>query len=183
MTIRRALVVIVAGLVLGSALGWGIGLFRASPSPSPAASPGAAARAVADLRAWDAARAAAWSSGDASALRSLYVAGSRAGRSDVRMLSSYVDRGLTVDGMRTQVFSARVVSAGPLRRVLVVEDRLVGAVAVGEGLWARLPDDGVSTRRVTMRLVEDRWLVDEVFDEPQASPDASTAETSPSAKS
>src|SRR5688500_1040554 len=65
------------------------------------------------LAAWDSRRAEAWATGDVGALRELYVAGSRTGRADIRMLSAYVDRGLHVEGLTTQVLAWEVVDETP----------------------------------------------------------------------
>ena len=111
---------------------------------------------------WDARRARAWAAGDVSALRDLYVDGSLSGRADVRMLASYVDRGLTVEGMRTQVLALEVLDESPVSLEVRVTDRVGGAQAVDGETVIPLPDDRPSTRTVVLRLVEGEWLVDEV---------------------
>jgi hypothetical protein len=111
---------------------------------------------------WDARRSSAWESGDVDALRRLYVEGSRSGRADVRMMASYVDRGLTVRGMRTQVLALDVLDVSSTTVEVRVTDRVSGAEAVDGGTVIPLPDDRPSTRRVTLRLVQGEWLVDEV---------------------
>ncbi|MEV5001855.1 hypothetical protein [Nocardioides sp. LML1-1-1.1] len=136
-----------------------------TPAAPPAARPPVAARvgeapaaaALAVLREWDRARAAAWERGDPVALRSLYVPGSRAGRADVAMLRRWQERGLRVRGMRMQVLAVAVRARGPDRVVLVVTDRLVGAVAVPGAL--PLPRDQPTTRRLELRRVGGRWLL------------------------
>jgi hypothetical protein len=122
------------------------------------ARPGAAAL----LREWDAGRASAWAAGDLTALRALYLPGSAAGRHDRAMLRGYLRRGLSVQGMSTQVLSLRVARHTPDRIVLVVTDRLVGATAVGGGQRVALPRDDPTTRRVTLRRSGGAWRVDEV---------------------
>ncbi len=126
----------------------------------PVDAAGAGPRAV--LADWDARRARAWSEGNVDTLRDLYVAGSRSGRADVRMLTSYVDRGLTVRGLETQVLELAVLDASPEVVDLRVTDRVRGAEAVDGDTVIALPDDRPSTRRVLLRLVEGEWLVDEV---------------------
>lgn len=152
------------------------------PSPPPASStepPVVGPRDV--VASWDASRSAAWEQGDVAALRGLYVAGSRTGRADVRMLAAYVDRGLHVEGLTTQVLSLEVLdeSAGALS--VRVTDRVVGGVVAGEGTRVTLPRDRASTRTLTLRRVDGVWLMATVRD--QASAAASTSRTSTSWKS
>ena len=94
------------------------------------AAPAAAPDAVSALADWDRRRADAWSQGDVDALRGLYVTGSRTGREDAAMLSAYVDRGLRVRGLTTQVLRAEVLRRDAGAVVLSVTDRMRGAVAV-----------------------------------------------------
>ena len=115
--------------------------------------------AVAVLHEWDAARAAAWREGDLRQLRDLYVGGSRVGRADVALLAAYVDRGMTVRGMRMQVAAVEVVSAADDRVELRVTDRMVGATATGHGRTFPLPQDRWSRRRVVLVRVADDWRV------------------------
>jgi hypothetical protein len=103
------------------------------------------------LRAWDEARSHAFAQGDVTALRRLYVPGSTAGTSDVRLLRAYARRGLRVEEMRMQVLSLEVQRHERRRPVLLVTDRLAGAVAVGEGGRTALPRDRASTRVVELR--------------------------------
>jgi hypothetical protein len=132
----------------------------APPSDPPtAAEPLPEVEAAAVLAAWDADRAAAWASGDVRRLRSLYVPGSVAGERDSARLRRWLDRGLVVEGLRTQVLSLREVDRSPDRWVLAVTDRIVGGVAAGNGTSTVLPNDTPSTRTVTLRLVGDRWVV------------------------
>lgn len=133
------------------------------------------------LAAWDTRRAAAWAAGDAEALSRMYVAGSRTGAADVRLLRDYRERGLSVAGLTTQVLALEVVEESTERLVLVVTDRLVGGRAVGGGAPVALPADRASTRRVVLRREGGRWLVVEARD--QASAAASTPRTSSSSKS
>jgi hypothetical protein len=120
------------------------------------------------LHAWDAARAAAYARGDRDALRRLYAPGSRAGRRDVRVLEAYVDRGLVVRGLRTQVLAVRVRAQEDRRVVLQVTDRVVGGRAVVHGRPAgrgvSLPYDEPSTRVVSLERSAARWRVVSVRD-------------------
>lgn len=170
-----ALLVLVAGLLVGwAALRAPSDRTTPARPPAPAspaaaasaapATPGApapgASRAVAALgvlRAWDRARAAAWARGDPRALAALYVPGARAGVADVAMLRRWHARGLRVRGMSMQVLAAEVRVRAPDRLVLVVTDRLAGAVAVPGGL--PLPRDQPTTRRLDLRRVGGRWLL------------------------
>lgn len=173
MTTRRAVPSLVIGVLVTAALASvavtlvGLGrdavpqVARASDPPLPA-EPLPEVEAAAVLAAWDADRAAAWSAGDVRRLRSLYTPGSGAGDHDVAMLRRWLDRGLVVDGLRTQVLAVDDVRRSADRWVLWVTDRVVGGVAVGAGIHERLPADSVSPRRITLRLVEGRWLVESV---------------------
>jgi uncharacterized protein YbjT (DUF2867 family) len=85
-----------------------------------------------------------------------------AGRADVRLLRRYVDRGLRVRGLHTQVFSVRVLQRAPRRVVVRAVDRIVGGVAVGDGQCVPLPHDRADRRTVTLRRVGESWLVADV---------------------
>lgn len=115
---------------------------------------------LAVLRDWDRARAAAWEAGDLAALRDLYLPGSAAGRADVAMLRRWTARGLRVEGMAMQVLAVELRLRTDRRLVLVVTDRLVGAVAVGPGgRRADLPRDGATRRRLEFRRSDGDWLL------------------------
>ena len=105
------------------------------------------------LRGWDLARSRAFAAGDVAALRRLYVSGSGAGRSDLRILRGYLRRGLRVEGMRVQVLALEVLHEDRGRLRLRVTDRLTGAVAVSRSTRAVLPEDRASTRVVELRKV------------------------------
>ena len=166
---RALLVVLVlTALAVATATGVRLGGERGGPAPGPARVPTPrhhvpmSRTPVAVLDAWDVRRAAAWSRGDPAALRSLYVAGSAAGRADVRMLRAWVDRGLRVRAMRMQVLDAELVTRTADRIVLDVTDRLARAVAAGGGAEIRLPGDAASTRTVVLRRRAGEWRVAEV---------------------
>jgi hypothetical protein len=120
-------------------------------------------RAAAVLHAWDADRAAAYARGDRAALRGLYAPGSRAGVRDLRVLQAYVERGLVVRGLRTQVLSLRVLTRSRNRLTLEVTDRLVGGrVVVGSARrdgGVGLPRDAPTTRVVVLRHQAGEWRV------------------------
>lgn len=138
---------------------------KAAPAAAvaPAARDIGVVRAVgslAVLRDWDRARAAAWAAGDPAALRDLYAPGSAAGRADVAMLRRWTARGLRVEGMAMQVLAVELRLRTERRLVLVVTDRLVGAVAVGPGgRRTGLPRDGATRRRLEFRRSAGDWLL------------------------
>jgi hypothetical protein len=167
-----ALLAVLVLVTLG-AVGCGIGCgsdgsvqARAAAPARVAAAPAGhrEAEAVEVLRDWDVRRADAWSRGDEVALRALYVDRSTAGRRDVAMLRAWARRGLRVGVMRMQLLAAHVRVQTGDRIVLVVTDRLVGAVAVGRGVRVPLPlpRDAASTRTVTLRRVVGEWRVSAV---------------------
>ncbi len=118
---------------------------------------------LAIVRGWDQRRAAAWAAGDLGALRALYTRDAGAGMTDRTMLRRWVERGWVVESLETQVRGATVVTRSPRRLVIVVTDRFVGGFAVrtsgGEERRVALPRDRWSTRRITLRLIDDDWLV------------------------
>lgn len=116
-------------------------------------------RAAAVLRAWDKGRSRAYASGDVEGLARLYAPRSGAGRADVRLLRSYLDRGLRVTGLRVQVLSLQVLSHHRHRWTLRVTDRVAGGVAVGGGRRWSLPRDRASTSRVVLRRGAGGWRV------------------------
>lgn len=166
-----------------------VGLVRTGDSPAPehgeAHAPdsgGSRTGPAGILAAWDERRASAWAAGDTEALRDLYVAGSRTGAADLRLLRHYRGRGLAVTDLATQVLALEVVERSGSRLVLVVTDRVVGGRAVGRGTSPiALPADRASTRRIVLARPDGTWLVAEARD--QASAAASTSRTSSSSKS
>ncbi len=148
-----------AGALIATVVAVALGVLLTDPvPPRPHAheSP-PARRAVEVLRSWDAERSAAWARGDTAALRDLYVAGSVAGRRDVRSLTAYAARGLVVRGIRMQLLSAQVLADRPRLVRLRVTDRLTGAVVVRGGESSPFPADRATTRTLTLRLVGGRW--------------------------
>lgn len=140
-----------------------------APSGSSAVSVSAAASSPGDraavgdalvvLHRWDRARAQAWRRVDERELRSLYVAGSGAGRSDVRMLRAWTSRGLVVRRLRVQVFGVRMLRHSSGRLSLRVLDRVAGGVVEGEaGRWA-LPSTSPALRRIDFVLTAGKWRV------------------------
>ena len=116
------------------------------------------------LARWERARSVAWARGSPGELRRLYLPESSAGQRDVRLLRRYADRGLRVEGLRTQVLAWSVVARQPDRLVLRVTDRLVGGVAVraNGSTRARLPVDRPTERLLTLVRREGRWLMTRV---------------------
>ena len=140
------------------------------PDARPAAtavSPATADPAVEVLRDWDDRRAAAWAEADPTALAGLYAAGSRTGRRDAALLAAYVDRGVRVDRLETQLLAVRVRVREADRLVLVVTDRLA-RVALRHGDRALVvPEDRPTTYRVALVRPGDTWVVEEARPAPQ----------------
>lgn len=177
-----------ACVVLTAVVGWARSRpDGATPPPAEVAPAAPTADAAAEgpsgvLAAWDRRRSAAWATGDVSALRRLYVPGSRAGAADVALLRRYLARGLRVDGLTTQVLALRVVERSPDRLVLRTTDRVVGAVAVGPDGAVALPVARPGTREVVLaRSADGGWRVVEATGQDSAA--ASTSRTSSSSKS
>ena len=158
-----------AGLVLVSQ--------RSSPPVATVTeAPATAPRDV--LAAWDARRSAAWADGDVAALRDLYVAGSPSGRADARMLAAYVDRGLHVEGVATQVLALEVLDEAADAITVRVTDRIVGGVVTGDAGSTPLPRDRPSTRTLALRRVDGVWLMATVRDQDSAADSTSRTSTS-----
>jgi hypothetical protein len=122
-------------------------------------------RAATVLRAWDRRRARAWADDDRSAVRALYVPGSRAGRRDLAMLAAYHQRGLRVTTMKRQVLAMDVVTRTADTWALEVTDRLAEARVGRNGSSRVLPRSRPATRRIELRRVADTWKVVEVYDD------------------
>ncbi len=137
---------------------------RRESVPATTAAVRPAARALDLLRAWDRRRAGAWAAGDATALRALYLPGSRTGRRDLAMLAAYERRGLRVTGMRRQVLAVRVRWRTPRALTLVVTDRLAEARVASGGTRSVLPRSRPTTRRIALRHTSAGWCVAEVYD-------------------
>ena len=116
------------------------------------------ARAARVLRAWDDARAAAYSRGSTSKLRWLYVDG--AGVSDLRLLRDYARRDLRIVRMEVQVLAVDVLGHTPQTWRLRVTDRLSRVVvAAGRSTRTVLPRDQASTRIVHLVRRGETWRV------------------------
>jgi len=174
MNVRRSILVVVLLAAVGVVLAvsaWRLELSPATADGSPPGRlPGHAGdatdrrteRALRILHGWDQARAAAYAAGDVSALRRLYVAGSVAGARDVGWLREYVDAGLVVEDLQTQLLSAGVTRWAPGHLDLVVTDRLSTAVAVdGGGGRYPLPRDLATTFTVSLVHGWSGWVVSE----------------------
>ena len=165
------LVLVGAGLTVAAVA---LVLLRAAPQPDPRAVVSEAAleartlmrpsrtQGLIVLREWDASRARAWATGDLEALRGLYTDEAEAGLADRAMLRRWIDRGLVVESLQTQVRGATVVTRSPRRLVIVVTDRVAGGHAVRGARRVALPRDRWSTRRIILKRVEGRWLVADV---------------------
>jgi hypothetical protein len=126
-----------------------------SPDPVPALSP-AMSGPVALLHEWDRRRARAWATGDVDGLSTLYTQRSTAGERDAARLQRWVERGVRVRRLETQVLHAEVVTWQRHGLVLAVTDRIARAVASG---GVTLPNDAPSTWRITLRRVRGEWRV------------------------
>ncbi|NHC22244.1 nuclear transport factor 2 family protein [Nocardioides sp. IC4_145] len=158
----RRLVLLLLSVLLTAALVVPGVLLADGPSPPlrPVAAEAPTARAV--LAEWDRRRSAAWAAGDPGALARLYAPGSAAGRHDRAMLERWTRRGLVVEDLRLDLLSVDVLAASVDHLVLRVTDRVTGGRAVGNGLDLRLPQDGPSTRRLTLVRRGGEWVVAKV---------------------
>jgi hypothetical protein len=126
----------------------------------PSAATDEPARWTAVLQTLDAERARAWRSGDVSALRRVYTAGSPALRADRRMLAAYQARGLRPSGVRLEFASVEVSSAGPHRVTLQAVDRLRQMhIRAADGSVTALPGDEPTSHTIVLREVDGRWLI------------------------
>lgn len=157
------LIAVLVTVALGSVVTTAVGLHRdAAPDvvrvpdrSRPQAVPRPETEAAAVLAAWDAERAEAWAAGDVRRLRALYTPGSVAGERDASMLRRWLDRRVSVEGLRTQLIAVHEVSRAPHRWVLEVSDRLVG----GRAGRVALPGDAASSWTVVLRRDRHAWLV------------------------
>ncbi|SDR85217.1 hypothetical protein SAMN04488570_0560 [Nocardioides scoriae] len=171
MTVWRVVGVLVCGvLVVATLLQGRTGSEQPPPAarttvavaPAPGTPLGRTGRVVAALRDWDRRRGAAWSAGDAGALRALYRPGSTAGRADVRLLRAYAASGWRVRGLSTQVFAVRLLQRRGDTWTLRVVDRVAGGELVRDGRSRPLPTTEVATRRVELVRAGDDWRVGRV---------------------
>ena len=109
---------------------------RSSPAPTgafprvaPSVTVTEAVASLAVLRDWDRARSSAWARGDVSALRRIYLQGSRAGAEDVGMLGRWIERGLRVRRMTMQVLTVELRSTPSQHRVCSSTGRWLPALA------------------------------------------------------
>lgn len=162
--VPRGLLVAALALVVGPVVA-GVALALASTGGATVgvrpAGPETAARLAAQtvVEGWDARRAAAYAAGDVAALGLLYPAGSALGEEDVGVLAAYVERGLTVHGLRFAVLDLTVEVAEPDRVVVVVTDRMERAeVRRGDGTpVALLPARGEAQRRLVLERRDGAW--------------------------
>lgn len=147
-------------LVLGAVLWWTTGERATGRDPAPAAP----LTPTGVVHEWDEARSAAWADGDAQALTRLYVEGSAVGERDVEMLRRYVERGLRVEGLSTQLLEVAELSRTEEEWVLEVTDRVHAGTVVGPGVRRALPRDRASRRRLTFAKVGDEWRVASVVE-------------------
>lgn len=107
----------------------------------------------------DAARAQAFVSGDAQRLREVYV-DEDAADTDMKVLDSYGERGLRLDGMLLVRESCQVVGRSGRRLTLDVVDRLGPTTAqAADGHRRDLPRDRPTRRTVVLIETEHGWRV------------------------
>lgn len=162
MTRPRLLLLVLLGLAC-AVLGLGVVALSARERPGEPVAVTAVAPVtegpLAVLRDWDRRRAAAWAAGDVATLRSLYVARSAAGARDADRLRRWLDRGMRVRRLETQVLRVRVAEERADLLRLLVTDRVARAVAAGRGHRVVLPDDRPTAWRITLRRVGATWRV------------------------
>jgi hypothetical protein len=149
----RMFMVLVALVVLGGPSAAGSGAARRPVDRA------GVVQALDVLHEWDARRARAWAHADPRELRSLYVPGSSAARSDVRLLQAYQARGLVVRRMVTQVFGVRVLRRDPGQLTLRVLDRVAGGRVDDGGRELALPSSRPVVRRIELHRIHGIWKV------------------------
>jgi hypothetical protein len=108
----------------------------------------------------DAARAAAFGSGDQAALSEVYVGGSPALETETRLIRRYAREGLRVEGLLMDVGDVRLLEARGDRAVLRVRDRVAGGALVdAAGSESELAEDAWSAHRITLRQVAGEWRI------------------------
>lgn len=155
---RAALVGVISAalcLLLAVAAWWSTAERPSDGSGPDGPAPTATAAEV--LRAWDRDRSAAWAAGDVEALRALYASDAPVGRRDATMLERYVERGLVVEGLTTQLVAVEEVHLDDDTWVLEVEDRVHAGTVVGAGVRRALPRDSTDRRRLTLRRHGEQW--------------------------
>lgn len=159
--IRSVLLVLLVAACMGLGLAVVALSERSEPDPTDPVSAVAPVTdgPVAVLRGWDRRRAAAWAAGDVRRLRSLYVPRSAAADADAARMERWLDRDLRVRNLTTQLLHAQVLTDRPEHIVLSVMDRIARGVVAGAAEPLRLPGDGASTWRITLRRVDGEWLV------------------------
>lgn len=146
----------------------GVGAAQSRREPSVAAASTPAARAAADplaeLRAWDRRRAAAWAATDPVALQRLYRQGSVAGAKDVALLRRYRREGWRVEGLTPQIVRAAIVGRSAQARVVELRDRLPTATLISStGRREPTAATPLRWRQVLLCRVAGRWVVAEVL--------------------
>lgn len=123
-------------------------------------SAGAHVDAAGVLTRLDAKRSAAYATGDAGLLRSLYTSSSAAGRVDLSNLERMVAAGERARGFRTETTSVRVVARSTDAVQLDVVDTVPAFdIAGSDGSLVRTePGRGEQTFRINLNRVDGRWL-------------------------
>jgi hypothetical protein len=114
-------------------------------------------RVLADL---DRQRADAWRTGDAAALRKVYLPRSPELARDEQMLGAYLQRGLTVTGVRLSYLVLRAERLGGDGERLLVVDRLQPAAARdARGRRVALPVDNPTRHAIVLRHWHGSWRI------------------------
>lgn len=125
------------------------------------------AQAVAQVRQWDAARAAAWSEGSVPALRRLYTGSSVEGRTDAAALEQWTRAGWKVEGVAPRLEQVEEVSSSSDTWVVDVLEQEAHMQAVNAGRRVALPAQPSRTRRITFVHRDRGWVVARVRSVPE----------------
>jgi hypothetical protein len=110
----------------------------------------------------DRVRAEAFAQADPSRLDAVYVADSRARRTDAASIEAYARREGRVAGAELRILTCHVVRSSPDRVQLDVVDQLGDARVVwGDGTSTHLPRDQPSRRLVTVERTPEGWRIAE----------------------
>ena len=138
-------------------------LVGCAPARSAPASQPTESRWASVLHRLDERREHAYVQADPSLFDQVYVRGSPVRGADVRLLRSYVRRGLELEAVPMHLRDVEVIAQSDRRVRLRVVDRL-GVVRVrhADGPWRALPTDRPTKRIITLRRGVDGWRIAEI---------------------